>query len=154
MDKESATITFNTGRVSSMGSSNLEFKGVPIKEILGDMWDKYKKFKLVLNTHGGNFNSAYFNRQHSIRISGLPFINTTDYKIYHNTEKSLVYTLPVFANSMQQLNQLPANNGGVFLKPPNPNVDININFLDRNFLLVNGNIGFNAFTFSIYGVEE
>ena len=79
MDKESATITFNSGRVSSMGSSNLEFKGVPLKEILGNMWDKYKKFKLVLNTHGGNFNSGFFNRQHSIRISGLPFINTTDF---------------------------------------------------------------------------
>lgn len=154
MDKESATITFNSGRVSSMGSSNLEFKGVPLKEILGNMWDKYKKFKLVLNTHGGNFNSGFFNRQHSIRISGLPFINTTDYKIYNNIEKSLVYTLPTFPNSMINLNQFPANFGGIFLKPPNPNVDITISVLDRNILLVNGNIGFNIFTFSIYGVEE
>jgi hypothetical protein len=154
MDKESATITFNSGRVSSMGSSNLEFKGVPIKEILGDMWDKYKKFKLVLNTHAGNNNSGYFNKQHSIRISGLPFINTTDYKIYNNIEKSLVYTLPTFPNSMINLNQLPANNGGTFLKPSNHNVDITINFIDRNFLLVNANIGFNIFTFSIYGIEE
>ena len=154
MDKESATITFNSGRVSTLGSSNLEFTGIPLKEILGDMWDKYKKFKLVLNTHAGNFNSTYFNRQYILRISGLPFINTTDYKIFNNTGKCLYYPLPVQSTTMQNLNQFVANNGGTFLKPANPNVDIFISFLDRNLNLVNANIGFNVFTFSIYGVEE
>ena len=154
MDKESATITFNSGRVSSLGSSNLEFKGVPLKEILGDMWDKYKKFKLVLNTHAGNFNSAFLTRQYMLRISGLPFINTTDYKIIQNMEKTLYYALPSQSTTMQNLNQFPANYGGTFLKPSNHNVDITINFLDRGFNLVNANLGFNIFTFSIYGVEE
>lgn len=154
MDKESATITFNSGRVSTLGSSNLEFTGIPLKEILGDMWDKYKKFKLVLNTHAGNFNSAYFNRQYMVRISGLPFINTTDYKIFNNTEKCLYYALPVQSTTMQNLNQFVANNGGTFLKPANPNVDIFISFLDRHLGQPNINLGFNIFTFSIYGVEE
>ena len=154
MDKESATITFNSGRVSTLGSSNLEFTGIPLKEILGDMWDKYKKFKLVLNTHAGNFNSGYFNRQYILRISGLPFTNTTDYKIYNNTEKCLYYALPVQSTTMQNLNQFVANNGGTFLKPSNPNVDIFISFVDRNYNMVNANLGFNVFTFSIYGVEE
>ena len=155
MDKESATITFNSGRVSTLGSSNLEFTGIPLKEILGDMWDKYKKFKLVLNTHAGNFNSGFFNREYMIRISGLPFTNTTDFNYVPNkTGRCLYYALQTKSTTMQNLNQFVANNGGTFLKPANPNVDIFISFLDRGLGPPNINLGFNIFTFSIYGVEE
>ena len=155
MIKESALISLNSGYVSSLGAPILTFKGIPIRDILGDMYNKYDKFKLVLNSHSGIYNSGTAtNQQYFIRVSGLDFINTTEYIINNNYPRSAIYMLPIITSSQINLNNLPSNYGQVFNKPTNSSIDLTIVFLDRNLTVPSFNIGTNMFVFSIYGVEN
>ena len=155
MIKESALISLNSGYVSSLGAPTLTFKGIPIRDILGDMYNKYDKFKLVLNSHSGIYNSGTAtNQQYFIRVSGFDFINTTEYIINNNYPRSAIYMLPIITSSQINLNNLPSNYGQVFNKPTNSSIDLTIVFLDRNLTVPSFNIGTNMFVFSIYGVEN
>jgi hypothetical protein len=154
MNKECATITLHSNYVSSLGSSELVFRNIPIKKILGDMYDKYNKFKLVLNTHAGNYLAGATNREFQFRITGLDFINTIDYKLLTRLQKPAIFVPFVKTTATQNLNQFTANHGAVFTKPSNQMVDITLTFTDRQGYLVGGNIGANMFVFSIYGIEE
>lgn len=155
MDKESALLTLQSGNVSSLGSPTLAFTDIPIRDILGDMWDKYKKFKLVLNSHGGYFlNGISTNTQFFVRISGLDFINTTEYSIINNYPRTAIFLLPTITTSVVNVNQLPANYGYTFMKPSNGKVDLTCVILDRNMTVPTFNIGVNMFVFSIYGIDD
>ena len=154
MNKECATITLHSNFVSSLGSTELTFRNIPIKQILGDMYDKYNKFKLVLNTHAGNYLAGATNRDYQFRITGLDFINTIDYKLLTRLQKPAIFVPFVKTTAIQNLNQFTANHGAVFTKPSNQMVDITLTYTDRNGYLTGGNIGVNMFVFSIYGIEE
>ena len=155
MNKECATITLHSNYVSSLGSSELVFRNIPIKKILGDMYDKYNKFKLVLNTHAGNYTeSTARNRQYVLFVSGLDFINTTNFKLLNRIQKPAMFLCPITTAAIPNLNQFTANHGAIFTKPSNQMVDITINFTERSSNIYNTNIGANMFVFSIYGIEE
>lgn len=154
MEKESALLTLHSGYASTLGEPILYFRNIPIKEILGDMYDKYKKFKLVLNVNACNANVQLDTRQYFVRVSGLDFINTTEYKTLNNYPRSAMFMLPSLYFQTINLNQLSANHGATFLKPSNHKIDLTIALLNRNHGIPTYNTGVNMFVFSIYGVDD
>ena len=150
MNKESATLQFHVNMVSSLGAPSNTYKNVPIRDILGEMYDKYNKFKLVLNYHTGNTTNL---TSYSVRISGLDFINTMEYNIDKSKQKSALYMLP--QSISRPINQIQDNYGAVFRKPANNKVDITISLLLTSTMEIpNYNTGSHYYVFSIYGVEE
>lgn len=154
MEKESALLTLHSSFVSNAPSSVLTYKNIPIKHILGNMYNKYNKFKLVLNSNGCVGGSDVSNRQIFIRVSGLDFINTTEYYSFNKYQKGAIYLMPSTYYFSDILNQLPANHGAIFTKPSNPNIDIVISLLTNNQTEATHHMGKNMYVFSIYGVEE
>jgi hypothetical protein len=154
MDKESATISIHSNYISSVGGPVLIAKGIPIKQILGDMYNKYNKFKLVLNTHVANYSTtAGNNTQLFIRVSGLDFTNTTEYNKNMFLNRNPIFLLESTRTTTVKT-QTSAICGAVFNKPSSPNIDLTITFLKTDLSVVDYNVGTNYFVFSIYGLEE
>ncbi len=150
MNKQSATLQFQANMISSLGAPSNTYRNVPIRDILGEMYDKYNKFKLVLNYHSGNITNI---TSYSVRISGLDFINTMEYKTDKSNQKSALFMLP--QNTGRAINQIQENYGAVFRKPANNKVDITISMLLTSTMEIpNYNTGSQYFVFSIYGIEE
>ena len=163
MDKESATITFNSGRVSSMGSSNLEFTGVPIKEILGDMWNKYDKFKIILNAYynRNTITIQEYQRLIGIRIKGFDFINIWDYSINWTQFPDPYKDIPMLGisqinQSSYTLRRFESNWGCVFNKPSNSVIDLTLYLYtvqNATTFTDSYNYGTSSFFFTIIGVK-
>lgn len=127
----------------------LEFNGFNMREALGDMYDKYDKFKICLNGFqmGG---SNITDRICYIRMSGLNWIGELGYND-NDTSKALI-TLD-YINGTPSVSGHPCNIGNVFNKPSNNVVDLTIHMGD---VFTNGNTYWNygglIFYFSIFGV--
>lgn len=128
---------------------NFRFKNVNIREILGDMYDKYDKFKLCLNgLQMGGANIA--DRVCFIRMSGLNWVGELGYND-DDTSKALITMDYVNLNSSNSLYN--CNYGSVFNKPSNHIVEITFFIGD---VITNGNVYWNygnfILYFSIFGV--
>lgn len=154
MDKECATLTLHSNMVSSVGVPELQFKNIPIKQILGDMWDKYEKFNLVLNCQAGVYISAALNKQYVLRIQGLDWVDITQYNKTTKYSYTPAIILPTVTANSSNLNQMPANTGFTFRRPTNTMIDLTIAYLDRNITVPTHNIGSTMHVFSIYGVDD
>ena len=147
---------------SSMASINtnnlgglLIFNNFNIREILGDLYDKYDKFKLVLNGVSNiNTNTTMnYERHIAIQMSGLSWVNCLDY----NTNDSTTATLGILTIGVNALsnNQMSSNWGVVFNKPSNNNVSLTIGLYGVYFNTVrtDTDYGSTTFYFNIYGVK-
>ena len=151
-DIESGQLVLNTLNATRKVVSyvvTFKFSNINIREILGDMYDKYDKFKLCLNgLQMGGSNIA--DRICYIRMSGLNWVGELGYND-NDTFKALI-TLD-FINSNPSVSGHPCNIGNVFNKPSNNVVDLTIHMGD---VFTNGtsywNYGNLIFYFSIFGV--
>lgn len=154
---ESATfyIHYQNSNFSYVGSyySVIKFNNFNIKECLGDMFDKYEQFKLVLTAYV-NFNGTSIstsNRMLICKMSGLDWIGTHEYKTNNKSLATIGFLSG--GNVGADNNQLTVNQGHIFNKPSNDTV--NLTFYLQN-LSTNGDttvsLESSVFYFTIYGI--
>ncbi len=153
---ENATFQFYCSGISTTSYVNL-------REMLGDMLDRYNTFKIVFNNlstyndatsfSGGNYTS--------IRLTGFNFIHST----YQNNTGSLGYAIIPYIFALNPNSQTLANNtndsGICFAKPSsdkiNLTVDLGLAFKTPFQLLtpVGGTGAFNCYiSFTVYGLYD
>jgi hypothetical protein len=98
MNLESATLILRTiNATENVGgfNNNMEWSNIDIKALLGSMWLKYKKFKIILTGHGSAPQSGMTNPNGnvSIYLEGLRWVNSSyDTSISANRSRALVGT--------------------------------------------------------------
>ena len=86
---EKATLVLNSVNASSINSmrSSITWNNINLRNLLGDMYDKYDRFNLSLNCISTAYTafalSATNNSQVLIRLTGLPWVNC-NYNITSN----------------------------------------------------------------------
>jgi hypothetical protein len=145
-------LTSTMATSNSLGST-LIYRGFNLKECLGDLFDKYDKFKIVLNgVLNWNGTPSVPNRFVMVKMSGLDFVGVMDYK----TNDKTMATLDIIwlGQSGGVTTQLPANYGSVFNKPSSGSVDLSIFYYDViTNSMTDTNYNLSQFFFSIYGVK-
>lgn len=151
---ESGTFYLTTWSASSVTNGNyIKYNSFNIKECLGDMYDKYDKFKLVLNGVS-NFNGmAVTNRLVSIKMTGLDWIGCYDYGTNITTEATLGIINVASTGGINL--QTPSNWGCCFSKPSSHSVNLTIIYHDIKINAVDPSTNYNlsTFIFSVYGVN-
>jgi hypothetical protein len=78
---EKASLVLNSVNASSINSmrSSITWNNINLRNLLGDMYDKYDRFNIALNTIATAYTalslSGTTNSQVLIRLSGLPWVN-------------------------------------------------------------------------------
>lgn len=142
--------------ISSLGSTII-FRNFNIRECLGDLYNKYTRFKIVLNSVCSYNTNAFSPSYTAIRMSGLDFVNCYD----HFTDSRTIATLGLCLMSsntagVRKNTQTPSINGCDFNKPSNQQVDLTIYLFDLigNRISTTNNYGNNnTFCFTIYGIK-
>lgn len=169
---ECANLDLDTSQLSN-GTNTLELSSisfqVDMRQVLGDMYDKYDHFEIIFNSIGGWVNAGSWSgggvtnlnasATWSLGMSGLDWEAST----YNGLITNLVYfpnrfTLPVAGYGATNFT---TNNGIMFRKPYNPYVTLNITpYLTRGgqpatFIAstASAQIDLN-FSFSIYGLYD
>lgn len=161
----SSTFILNSNDATINTNNNggiLTFKNFKIMECLGKMYDKYDKFKLVLNSFT-NYNTETLtnvNRLIAVKMRGLNFINVYDYSPYSYSYPNPYTDAPTLgmvnmASAGFSQQQTQANWGCVFSKPSNTSVDLTIYLytIQNSFVFTDRNYGITSYTFSIYGIK-
>ena len=142
-----------TTNLNNLGST-LTFSNINIKELLGDLYDKYNKVKIVLNGFS-NFNATTVsNRFVLIRMTGLDWVNCLEYGTNLTTIATLGAAQVGSAGSGTNT-QMASNWGCDFNKPSNSAVNLTIFLHDSisNSISASTNYGSSQFFFSIYGIN-
>lgn len=162
----SQTIDNQYGRISD-NKSNLTWKNINLKMLMGNMFDKYETFNLYLyqiaqsQGCGSAFTFSGYNLS-EVRISGLPFINNSyNSSTGINTNEALLTTFILGGYPQAQIgivNQLDDPPVVTFNKGKDI-VDINIiikRVIDRKYQNVAPNLSFGTFvfTFKIRGIPS
>ena len=114
--------------VSYMGTNTVEFNGFKLREALGDMYDKYDKFKIVFNQVLNWNNDIFTNRFLSVKMSGLDWVNNLEYGTDDKTLATLGF---IYAGSNGGMTiQTGATFGCVFNKPKQESVNLTIRLFD------------------------
>ncbi len=156
MDLNSATFYVSSANATSKINGNqLFFSSFNIRECLGDLYNQYDKFKLVLNCVM-SYNTVVLTssaRLVSVRVGGLDFIGTYDYSTKTTTDATIA--LIMTASSSGTSTQLASNYGAVFNKPSGLSVNLTINFYDllTNSIVSATDYGVSQYCFTIYGVN-
>ena len=113
----------------------MNWNNISMRTLLGDMFDKYERFKLILSniaisTSSGSLGATLDDIQVSLNISGLPFINSSYDTATGNNKSSVCLTS--FTYNRTALNgaiyDYDDSIYAIFQKPPNM-CDIQINVL-------------------------
>ena len=142
----------------------ITFKNVKIRELLGDMYDKYDKFKLILT----NMYSAPFTpvapadrRLVGIKVKGLPFPRAYEYSIMDNIYPNPYKTIPTlgiidYPTTNHSTNIFYGEWGVDFDKPSNSTVDLTIYiYTIQNATVFTTTINYflNVYNFTVLGIE-
>lgn len=169
LSAECANLEFDSGSVSFPLNTNTSVAinaSLNLRNVLGDMYNKYNKYIIILNSFGGFASttvsyggSAAAGAVYSIGITGdLDFISNSVNGVasnigYFPTRLPLPSNGSAFTNSTM-------SNGIVFVKPLNDVVNISIvPYLIRNGTVayisatINALYDFN-YSFTIYGLSE
>ncbi len=154
---ESASFYFNSNMASKLLDSEIIFENYKIKECLGDLYDKYEKFKLVLVSCTSINTTKETNPLVSVRIEGLNWIGCYNYST-NDDSSAVVGNIQVASSTSNQFLNYPnqANWGCVFNKPSNTTVNLVISLFDEKLnkpITILRNITI-QFTFVIYPVIE
>lgn len=143
------TATNTSIKVDSLGTT-IQYNNFRIKECLGDMFYKYNTFKLVLNGVIAFSGVSATNSLLSVKMSGLDWVNTYEYKITSDDSVAFLGTITAGIN-----NQLSNFIGCDFNRPSNDvvNLTINLHDLSTNSKNPTLNYGLFVFYFTIYGVN-
>lgn len=163
MNLESANLILRTSSVAvgadkDANRTNITWRNINLKAVLGTLYSKYSRYKICL-TSIGNVNTsaitAVADRVLNVNMRGLQWENQTyDTSVKTNTDTVILSTAFFNTGNGFSIN-LTGEIGFVFNKPVSENVDINI-FLNRVSDGTTPAINYNesVFCFSIYGVEE
>lgn len=168
-NKEVATLTLRTGDgVFQDGAVRGQclFSGIDLYTVIGEMYNKYNKFNIVLTSMSNDGSSTYNNPtttgkwQYNIMVclSGLPFANGT-YSFNNKGSTDTVNMGLYYTGTAGQINitQFPNNNIVTFNKPISK-VNLTVKFLVASTGLpatLNETIyPICTLEFAIYGVEE
>lgn len=119
LDSLLVTVPLNTTQIVEVASD------VNLRIVLGDMYNKYNKFLIVLNSFGGyctlpngggyNGGNNVVSTPYSVVMAGLPFTqNSYNGQLQTSAIFPAKVTLPVFGNSVTNS---PVQRGVVFTKP-------------------------------------
>ena len=165
LNLQTATLYLHSswGESVNNNGSIITFKNVKIKELLGDMWNKYDKFKIILNSFY-NRNTATiqeYQRLIGIRMKGFDFLYKWDYSYmsanFPDAYKDIpmLGISPIFQNNTV-LRRFESNWGCVFNKPSNPTIDLTLYLytVQNAFTFIDlYNYGTSAFHFTIIGIK-
>jgi hypothetical protein len=152
------TSSNNTSRTS------FTWNNIDLRMLLGDMYDKYDRFNLCLNTIASGISDAYFGTQADaqvlVRVSGLPWENNS-YNITStrasNTGKTVIASF-LFVNNSQQNQYFYSSNSATFSKNSDIasiTIDyIRVSDLATPAVQVDTTFPHMAFIFDIYGVDD
>lgn len=154
------------GATNEYGTTNANrtiatFTNINMRQILGSLWDKYKKFNLICNVIAMANTSTSFTattRRMWWEIDGLQFINTL--KVTTGYKQGSAFTQQFFYATSNQADAEygePPMSINTFRKPESENVDLTFTcFCSQNGgeLQTAGGIGIMTFSFSVVGVKE
>lgn len=157
-------LTVNTsnqyGTVDQFGTS-FTWNNINLRVLLGDMYDKYDRFNLNLNTiatgvPAANIGTTGDDRCCYVTMSGLPWVNNTYNQQSGSNNNSSVIATFLFSQNTQAYQYYYGNNTSTFRKNQEM-VNLNISFLKISTGLTPATL--NAFPqmifiFDIVGVEE
>ncbi len=132
----------------------LEFNGFKIREVLGDMYDKYDKFKIVFNSIFSWNNLTFPGRQIAVKMSGLDWVGLNE---YGNDDKTLATVGLIWVGFNGGITTQTAGTFGVvFNKPKQESINLTIRFFDLSINDYNSTQIYNVnhFYFNIYGVKK
>lgn len=163
MNLESANLILRTSSVPTgvdhdTNNTNITWRNISLKNVLGHLFYKYSKFKICF-TSFGNVNTSTLtavDRIMTVNMTGLQWYNQTyDSSINANTSNVVISTVDFVSAAGRNIN-FTGEMGWVFIKPNTEYIDININLTRCSDGGLNGavNYGPSVFCFSIYGIEE
>ena len=151
-----ASLHLSSYNVVSSNGRSLTFPNIDFKKLMDYQYDKYKTFKLVLNSFY-NLNSSamlIYQRIVNIQVSGLDFIQCYDFS---NGQRKIANfgTFLCDRQSASAITLTSAIQGVMFNKPQSGKVDITVTLYDA---MTNTSSTANyqslLFCFSIYGIEK
>jgi len=157
MNLESATLVLRSINANvNVGNFNndVTFNNINLKALLGSMWAKYKRFKLILTAFAsGPQTITDPNRLVNVYMEGLVWVNSSyDTSMSANRNRALVGTAE-FATAGRSINYV--NESGFIFDNQQDTANIRI-FLTRISDDVTASVQYAPFVccFSIYGLEE
>ncbi len=164
MNLESANLILRTSSIAvgadkDSNRTNITWRNINMKYVLGSLYYKYDKFKICL-TSIGNVNTTTItnvsDRILAVNMRGLIWLNQTyDTAIRSNSDSSVISTALFNSANGFSINYT-GEIGWVFLRPPSDTVDLTI-FLSKvsdGSIPTGINYGESVFCFSIYGVPD
>ena len=163
VSSEVANFQLETTFVNFAANAPIEytFSNVNMKNVLGDMFDKYKYFKIVINSVSGFAGSAATFTPVSnvfVGLSGLDWVsNTTNGSPSAIGKFHQIFTMPSNGSSFYNY---PIEKGIIFRKSSVYNVDLKVSLYNSrtsNIVVsqTTGTVGFSFFfNFTIYGLSE
>jgi hypothetical protein len=167
-NSNASLVLSSTTAIANATKTSFTWNNIDLRMLLGDMYDKYDRFNLCLNTiasgiagqAGTTFFLAAADAQVLVRVSGLPFINNT-YNITstmsNNTGNTIIASF-LFANNSQQTQYFYGSNMATFGK--NQDIcSITIDYIrlsDLGTPAVTNTYSFPtmAFIFDIFGIDD
>ena len=136
----------------------LTWKNINMRQVLGEMYDKYETFNLYLYQISQSANGIPASAQYllvDVNITGLPFINNT-YNVFSQNNTSRAYLTSYVLNSNTVT---PMYNPAIIQFAKNSeNINITIDMKctrDRTYPIINANTCFGHFNFmfKFYGIQ-
>jgi len=164
---EKATLVLNSVNASSINSmrSSITWNNINLRNLLGDMYDKYDRFNLCLNSISTAYTafalSATNNSQVLIRLSGLPWVgcnyNITSSGMNVNNIYNIIGTFKFSSSTPQEpLTQYFYESIATFSKNSDI-ISITIDYLRLVDLLTPDTTNTYpqmTFIFDIYGIDD
>jgi len=155
------TVATSTGQISN-SRQTITWYNVNMKNMLGDMYDRYNKFCIGLVSVGvssTNVTATTINddRTWNINMSGLPFSSPSSNGSNNSVSLGLL-RLGVTSNTSSVINFSAISYNSFFKTSDNLNITISLNSILTNAPIlpdvVGKVIGQTTFIFQIYGVEN
>jgi hypothetical protein len=158
MNLESSTLilrTINANENVGGFNNDMTWNNIDLKSMLGSMWLKYKRFKLILTGHGSAPQSGMISSNGNVCIymEGLRWVNSSyDTSISANRSRALVGTT-TYTTTGAATNYV-SESGFIFdTQQTTANIRITLaRVLDDTIQATQYSAG--VFVFSIYGLEE
>lgn len=166
--QHASLVLSSASSVANDSKTSFTWSNIDLRMLLGDMYNKYDRFNLCLNTivqglggdNGNNFFNAQIDAQVLIRISGLPWINNS-YNITSTGSNNSPYTIISgfkFLNNTQQVEYLHGSSLSTFGKSQDL-ASITIDYIRMSDLVAPVMTAGHpyppmSFIFDIYGIDD
>jgi hypothetical protein len=159
MRVDTSNLFLHSSNASSIEGGILTFNNIKIKQLLGDMYGKYDKFKLILTGFYNRNLNVLSNNQRliAIKVKGFDYVGQYDYSYINDNPYIDIPTLGMCWNGSNSaiLQQTQANWGCVFNKPSSLTIDLTIYLytVQNSYTFTHIDYGISAFFFTICGIN-